>query len=667
LKIFKSITGELDPQSLILNLKETPLKITFPDGSSREYEAGTTPAQIAESIGPKLSKASLAAEVNGSLMDMTTPLQEEASVRFLTFDDEDGVDIFRHSSSHVMAQAVKRLYPEAKLAIGPPIQDGFYYDIDLGESINESDLKRIEKEMDRIVAQKIPFEREVLPRDKAIELFRKLGEAYKVEMIEEIDEDTVSVYRQGDFVDMCRGPHVPDTGYVKSYKLLHTAGAYWRGDEHKKMLQRLYGTSWFDKKDLKTYLDRLEEARKRDHRKLGRELDLFSIEEEAGPGLVIYHPKGALLRTLIEDLEKKEHLRRGYQIVMGPQLLKVDLWKKSGHWDNYRENMYFTEVEGAQYGMKPMNCVAHMLIYKSSIRSYRDLPLRYFELGTVHRHEKSGVLHGLLRVRGFTQDDAHILCTPQQLNSEIRGVITFVRDMMGVFGFEYEMEISTRPEKSIGSKEDWEKATRALMKALDDEEIPYKINEGDGAFYGPKIDVILKDAIGRMWQCATVQCDFALPDRFELEFVGADGERHRPIMLHRVILGSIDRFLGVLIEHFAGAFPAWMSPVQVKILTITDRSANYARSVAGRLREEGFRVELDLRNEKIGYKIREARLEKVPYMLILGDKEADTGTVALRHREDGDRGTVSLEDFVEGVRDQMAPPVIPYKEDRDSS
>jgi threonyl-tRNA synthetase len=657
----------LTRQGSILNLKETPLKITFPDGSSREYEAGTTPAQIAESIGPKLSKASLAAEVNGSLMDMTTPLQEEASVRFLTFDDEDGVDIFRHSSSHVMAQAVKRLYPEAKLAIGPPIQDGFYYDIDLGESINESDLKRIEKEMDRIVAQKIPFEREVLPRDKAIELFRKLGEAYKVEMIEEIDEDTVSVYRQGDFVDMCRGPHVPDTGYVKSYKLLHTAGAYWRGDEHKKMLQRLYGTSWFDKKDLKTYLDRLEEARKRDHRKLGRELDLFSIEEEAGPGLVIYHPKGALLRTLIEDLEKKEHLRRGYQIVMGPQLLKVDLWKKSGHWDNYRENMYFTEVEGAQYGMKPMNCVAHMLIYKSSIRSYRDLPLRYFELGTVHRHEKSGVLHGLLRVRGFTQDDAHILCTPQQLNSEIRGVITFVRDMMGVFGFEYEMEISTRPEKSIGSKEDWEKATRALMEALDDEEIPYKINEGDGAFYGPKIDVILKDAIGRMWQCATVQCDFALPDRFELEFVGADGERHRPIMLHRVILGSIDRFLGVLIEHFAGAFPAWMSPVQVKILTITDRSANYARSVAGRLREEGFRVELDLRNEKIGYKIREARLEKVPYMLILGDKEADTGTVALRHREDGDRGTVSLEDFVEGVRDQMAPPVIPYKEDRDSS
>ena len=639
------------------------MKITFPDGSSRDYEAGTTLAQVAESIGPKLAKASLAGEVNGSLMDMDTPIEEEASVRLLTFSDEEGVDIFRHSSSHVMAQAIKRLYPGAKLAIGPPIKDGFYYDIDVPESLNEDDLKRIEKEMDKIVSEKIPFTREVLPREKAIELFEQLGEEYKVELIKEIEDDTVSVYRQGDFVDMCRGPHLPDTGYVKSYKLLHTAGAYWRGDEHNKMLQRLYGTSWFDKKDLKTYLDRIEEAKKRDHRKLGRELDLFSIEEEAGPGLVIYHPKGALIRTLIEDLEKKEHLRRGYQIVMGPQMLKAELWKKSGHWDNYKENMYFTEVEGAQYGIKPMNCVAHMLIYKSSIRSYRDLPIRYFELGTVHRHEKSGVLHGLLRVRGFTQDDAHILCTPEQLNSEIRGVISFVQDMMGVFGFEYEMEISTRPEKSIGSEADWETATKALMQALDDEKIPYKINEGDGAFYGPKIDVILKDAIGRMWQCATVQCDFALPERFELEFIGADGDRHRPIMLHRVILGSIDRFLGVLIEHFAGAFPAWMSPVQVKILTITDRSANYARSVARTLREEGFRVESDLRNEKIGYKIREARLEKVPYMLILGDKEADTGTVAVRHREDGDRGSVSLVEFVEEVRDKMAPPVIPYKED----
>ncbi len=634
------------------------MKITFPDGASRDYDAGTTLTQIAQSIGSRLARESLAASVNGALVDMNTPLDEDSEVRFVTFKDEEGVDVFRHSSSHVMAQAVKRLYPEAALAIGPPIKDGFYYDIDVSQSINEDDLKRIEEEMAKIVSEKIPFTREVLPRDKAIELFTQLGESYKVEMINELADDNVSVYRQGDFVDMCRGPHVPDTGYVKVYKLLHTAGAYWRGDEHNKMLQRLYGTSWSDRKDLKAYLTRLEEARKRDHRKLGRELELFSIEEEAGSGLVIWHPKGALLRMILEDFEKREHLKRGYQIVMGPQMLKADLWKKSGHWDNYRENMYFTEVEGTQYGIKPMNCVAHMLIYKSAIRSYRDLPLRYFELGTVHRHEKSGVLHGLFRVRGFTQDDAHILCTPDQLNSEIRGVITFVRDVMAVFGFEYKMEISTRPEKSIGSEEDWNRATDALKQALDDDGIEYKINEGDGAFYGPKIDVILKDAIGRMWQCATVQCDFALPERFELEYVGADGERHRPIMLHRVILGSIDRFLGVLIEHYAGAFPAWLSPVQVKILTITDRSANYARSVAETLREEGFRVELDLRNEKIGYKIREARLEKVPYMLVIGDKEAETGAVAVRHREDGDRGAVSLDEFIEGVRSELAPPAI---------
>ena len=634
------------------------MKITFPDGTSRDYDSGATLAQIAESIGSGLARVALAASVNGALLDMDTPVDEDSQVRFVTFKDDEGVDIFRHSSSHVMAQAVKRLYPDAALAIGPPIEDGFYYDIDLDKSLNEEDLKRIEEEMKKIVSEKVPFTREVLPRDEAIALFEQLGESYKVELISELEDETVSVYRQGDFVDMCRGPHLPDTGYVKSFKLLHTAGAYWRGDEKNKMLQRLYGTSWSDKKDLKAYLNRLEEARKRDHRKLGRELDLFSIVEEAGPGLVIWHPRGALLRTILEDFEKKEHLKRGYQIVMGPQMLKADLWKKSGHWDNYKENMYFTEVEGTEYGIKPMNCVAHMLIYKSSIRSYRDLPIRYFEMGTVHRHEKSGVLHGLLRVRGFTQDDAHILCTPDQLNQEIRGVIAFVRDVMAVFGFEYEMEISTRPEKFIGSAEDWDSATDALKLALEDDGIEYKINEGDGAFYGPKIDVILKDAIGRMWQCATVQCDFALPERFELEYVGTDGARHRPIMLHRVILGSIDRFLGVLIEHYAGAFPAWLAPVQVKLLTITDRSANYARSVAETLREEGFRVEQDLRNEKIGYKIREARLEKIPYMLVIGDKEADTGAVAVRHREDGDRGVVSLDEFIEGVRGEMAPPII---------
>jgi len=634
------------------------LNITFPDGSSKEYPEGTTLGQIARDLGGRLASEALAAKVNGSLLDLDTPLREDTGVRFLTFADETGLDVFRHSSSHVMAQAVKRLYPEAKFAIGPPVEDGFYYDIDLPHRITEEDLKTIEEEMGRVVSEKIPFEREVLPREKALELFEGLGEDYKLELIRDLGEDTVSVYRQGDFVDLCRGPHVPNTGYIKSFKLLNIAGAYWRGDEHNKMLQRIYGTSWFDRKDLQAYLKRLEEAKKRDHRRLGRELDLFSILEEAGPGLVIYHPRGALVRTILEDFEKKEHLKRGYHIVMGPHMLKSDLWKQSGHWDNYRENMYFTEIEGVQYGIKPMNCLAHMLIYKSAIRSYRDLPLRYFELGTVHRHEKSGVLHGLLRVRGFTQDDAHILCTPEQVNAEIRGVIAFVRDVMKVFGFEYEMEISTRPEKFIGSPEDWEKATKALMDALEDEGIPYEVNEGDGAFYGPKIDVKLRDAIGRMWQCATVQCDFALPERFDLEYVGPDGEKHRPIILHRVILGSIDRFLGVLIEHYAGAFPAWLAPVQVKILTITDRSANYARSVAESLKKEGFRVEADLRNEKIGYKIREARLEKVPYMLIVGDKEADTGSVSVRHREDGDRGSLPLDDFINGVRGEMEPPRI---------
>ncbi|MBN2720027.1 MAG: threonine--tRNA ligase [Proteobacteria bacterium] len=637
---------------------ESVLNITFPDGSSKEYPEGTTLGQIARDLGGRLAAEALAAKVNGSILDLDTPLKEDTGVRFLTFNDETGLDVFRHSSSHVMAQAVKRLYPEAKFAIGPPVEDGFYYDIDLPHRITEEDLKTIEEEMGRVVSEKIPFERDVLSREKALELFEGLGEDYKLELIRDLGEDAVSIYRQGDFVDLCRGPHVPDTGYIKAFKLLNVAGAYWRGDEHNKMLQRIYGTSWFDRKDLAAYLKRLEEAKKRDHRRLGRELDLFSILEEAGPGLVIYHPRGALVRTILEDFEKKEHLKRGYHIVMGPHMLKSDLWKQSGHWDNYRENMYFTEIEGVQYGIKPMNCLAHMLIYKSAIRSYRDLPLRYFELGTVHRHEKSGVLHGLLRVRGFTQDDAHILCTPEQVNAEIRGVIAFVQDFMKVFGFEYEMEISTRPEKFIGSPEDWEKATKALMDALEDEGIPYEVNEGDGAFYGPKIDVKLRDAIGRMWQCATVQCDFALPERFDLEYVGPDGEKHRPIILHRVILGSIDRFLGVLIEHYAGAFPAWLAPVQVKILTITDRSANYARSVAESLKKEGFRVEADLRNEKIGYKIREARLEKVPYMLIVGDKEADTGSVSVRHREDGDRGSLPLDQFINGVRGEMEPPRI---------
>ncbi|MEE8319190.1 MAG: threonine--tRNA ligase [bacterium] len=641
-----------------LNSWRITLKITLPDGSQKEFSDNTTLSEIAVSIGARLGKESIAAVVDDRLVDLDIVPVNNSQVRFVTFDDPEGKDIFRHSASHVMAQAVKRLFPGTELAIGPSIEDGFYYDFEFPDTITEEDLPRIEEEMNRIVSQKIPYTREELPRDDAIKMFKDLGEAYKVELIEEIDDETVSIYRQDDFVDMCRGPHVPDTGYIKSFALLSLAGAYWRGDEKNKMLQRIYGTAYPKKKTLKEHLNRLEEAKKRDHRRLGRELDLFSIVEEAGPGFVIYHPKGALVRTILEDFEKAEHLKRGYDIVVGPQLLKLDLWKKSGHFENYRENMYFTEVEGTQYGIKPMNCLAHMLIYKSRIRSYRDLPIRYFELGTVYRHEKSGVLHGLFRLRGFTQDDAHILCTPDQLNSEIRGVISLVIDVMGVFGFEYEFEVSTRPEKSIGTEEDWEKATSALLEALEDENLPYTVNQGDGAFYGPKIDVKLKDAIGRMWQCATIQCDFALPERFDLHFVGKDGARHRPIMLHRVILGSIDRFLGVLIEHYAGAFPVWLSPVQVKVLTITDKSANYAESVAGTLKKQGFRVETDLRNEKIGYKIREARLEKIPYMLIIGEKEAASGAVSVRHREDGDRGAVSLDSFIDSVRDEIALPTL---------
>ncbi len=634
------------------------MKIKFPDGSQREFSEGTTLDQIAASIGGRLAKESLAADVDGQLLDLSTSLDGDAEVKFVTFKDPEGKDIFRHSASHVMAQAVKRLFPGTKLAIGPSIENGFYYDFDLPEKVTEDDLKRIEKEMNSITSEGIAYEREELSSEDAIGMFESMGEDYKVEMIRDLDTEQISVYRQGDFVDMCRGPHVPSTGFIKSFALLSLAGAYWKGDEKNKMLQRIYGTAYPKKKALSEHLNRIEEAKKRDHRRLGKELELFSIEDEAGPGFVIYHPKGALVRTILEDFEKAEHLKRGYQIVVGPQLLKLDLWKKSGHFENYRENMYFTEVEDTQYGIKPMNCLAHMLIFKSRIRSYRDLPIRYFELGTVYRHEKSGVLHGLFRLRGFTQDDAHILCTPEQLNSEIRGVISFVRDVMGVFGFEFELEISTRPEKSIGSDEDWERATDALVRSLDDENLPYGINEGDGAFYGPKIDVKLRDAIGRMWQCATIQCDFALPERFDLHYVGQDGERHRPIMLHRVILGSIDRFLGVLIEHYAGAFPGWLSPVQVKVLTITDKSANYAEAVAGTLKTHGFRVELDLRNEKIGYKIREARLEKIPYMLIIGEREAATGAVSVRHREDGDRGVMPLDGFIESVLDEIQVPVL---------
>jgi threonyl-tRNA synthetase len=495
-----------------------------------------------------------------------------------------------------------------------------------------------------------------MSREEAVALFRDKGESYKVELINDLPEDikTVTIYSQGRYVDLCRGPHIPSTGMIKAFKLLSVAGAYWRGDERNKMLQRIYGTGFASEAALAEYLRIVEEAKKRDHRKLGRDLDLFQVNDEAGPGLIIFHPKGTMLRTVIEDWERKEHLKRGYEMVMGPQILKVDLWKKSGHFDHYRENMYFTEVEKQGYGIKPMNCLSHMLIYKSKIRSYRDLPLRYFELGTVHRHEKTGVLHGLIRVRQFTQDDAHILCTPEQLNSEIIGIANFVSYAMKIFGFDYDVELSTRPEKSIGSDEDWEMATSALKDALRVNKMVYEINEGDGAFYGPKIDFKIKDALNRKWQCATIQCDFTLPERFDLSYIGADGEKHRPVMLHRVILGSIERFMGVLIEHHAGAFPVWLSPVQAVLMTVTDRHIPYGEEVFIKLSDAGIRVERDFRNEKLGYKIREAQIQKTPYMLVIGDREMESNRVSPRERSGKDLGAIGVNEFIGLVKEKCA-------------
>ncbi len=632
----------------------TQLRIALPDGSEKEVQAGSTPIDIARSISENLARLAVAARVDGQIVDLDFPLDRDAHLELVTLNSPAGLEVYRHSAAHLMAQAVKALYGDkVQVTIGPAIENGFYYDFYSPEhTFSPEDFAAIEKKMEELAAADLPIRREEISRDSAIACFQAMGEAFKVQLIEDLPNAMVSLYRQGDFVDLCRGPHLPSTGRIKAFKLTSVAGAYWRGDEKNPMLQRLYATAFPDKKELKAYLARLEEAKKRDHRKLGRELDLFSFNDEAGAGLVIWHPKGALLRTLLEDFERREHLKRGYEIVMGPQILRTDLWKTSGHYENYRENMYFTEVDEQSYGIKPMNCLAHMLIYKSRKRSYRDLPLRYFELGTVHRHEKSGVLHGLLRVRGFTQDDAHILCTPEQLDAEIKGVLQFVQDVMGIFGFEYEMEISTRPEKSIGSDVDWERAIQALMNALKDSGLPFEINEGDGAFYGPKIDIKLKDALDRKWQCATIQCDFTLPERFDLTYVGSDGEKHRPVMVHRVILGAIERFVGVLIEHFAGNFPLWISPVQAVVVNVTDNQAEYAAQVYEALREEGIRVQKDLRNEKLGFKIREAQMEKVPYMLVVGDKEVAEGTVAPRHRSGKNLDPMSPADFVRFVKDE---------------
>ncbi len=594
----------------------------------------------------------VAAYLNGHLVDLSHTLEEDADLRPVNTDSPEGLDILRHSASHIMAQAVKALFPEAKVAIGPAIESGFYYDFEVDRPFTQEDLERIEAKMGQIVGEKLPFHRKVLSREDAVRFFETVGEKYKIELIESFEDPTVSIYEQGGFVDLCRGPHIPDTGYLKAYKLTSVAGAYWRGDERNAMLQRIYGTAFPDRDSLKKYMLFLEEAQRRDHRRLAKELDLFSFSDEVGAGMVIYHPKGALIRHILEVFEKQEHLRRGYHLVMGPTLLKTDLWKRSGHFDHYRENMYFTEIDEQSYGIKPMNCLSHMLIYKSRVRSYRDLPIRYFELGTVHRHEKSGVLHGLLRVRQFTQDDAHILCTPDQLHQEIQSIIDFVIDVMGIFGFSYEMEISTRPEKAIGTDADWERATNALIGALEGKGFPYSTCEGEGAFYGPKIDVKLRDALDRRWQCATIQCDFTLPERFDLHYVGDDGNRHRPVMVHRVILGAIERFLGVLIEHYAGAFPTWLAPLQAILVTVTDAQQSFAREVYEKLRNAGVRVELDDRNEKLGYKIREAQSQKIPYMLVVGDREVQAGGISPRRRDGVQLELVSPEGFVAMVEQE---------------
>jgi threonyl-tRNA synthetase len=630
------------------------ITVTLPDGTAKTLASGATVRDLAAAIGAGLAKASIAGKVDGALVDLSAPLNDGARVEIVTEKSPDALEIIRHSTSHLMAQAVKALLPSAKVTIGPAIENGFYYDFDVDTPFSPDDLEKIEAKMKELAKADLPIERQVLTKSEALAMFAAMGESYKVELIDDLDVETVSVYRQGDFVDLCRGPHLPSTSWAKAFKILSVAGAYWRGDEKRKMLQRIYGTAFVDRKELDAYLERLEEAKRRDHRKLGRELDLFSFSDEVGAGFAIWHPKGALLRTILEDFERKEHLKRGYDIVVGPQILKTELWQRSGHYDNYRENMYFTEVDEQGFGIKPMNCLSHMMIYKSHLRSYRDLPLRFFELGTVHRHERAGVLHGLLRVRCFTQDDAHILCTPEQLDDEIKSVISFVSDVMGIFGFEFDMELSTRPEKSIGSDEDWERATNALLGALRDSGRPFDINEGDGAFYGPKIDIKLRDCLDRKWQCATIQCDFTLPERFDLTYIDASGEKRRPVMVHRVILGSIERFIGVLIEHFAGNFPVWLAPVQAVVLTVTDNQIPYAQQVYDELRSRGVRVQKDFRNEKLGFKVREAQLQKIPYMLVIGDKEVASATVAPRFRDGKNLASMTPVEFVDFMAAEAA-------------
>ena len=630
------------------------MKITLKDGSVKEYAQAMSVLDIASDISAGLARVACAGEVDGERVDLRTVVDKDCTLNILTAKDEGGLATLRHTASHVMAQAIKRLYPEAKLAIGPSIADGFYYDIDFASPIAAEDLEKIEAEMKKIVKEALPIERFTLPRNEAIALMKEKEEPYKVELIEDLPEgEEISFYRQGDFTDLCAGPHLMNTKEVgKAYKLTSIAGAYWRGDEHNKMLTRIYATAFSKKEELEAYLNMLEEAKKRDHRKLGKELGLFMMHD-AGPGFPFFLPKGMVLKNTLLDYWRQLHKKAGYVEISTPIILNRSLWETSGHWDHYKNNMYTTVIDGQDYAIKPMNCPGGVLTYASEPRSYRDLPLRMGELGIVHRHEKSGQLHGLMRVRCFTQDDAHIFMTPEQIKDEIMGVAKLINEVYTLFGFKYHVELSTRPEDSMGSDEDWEMATEGLRSALDALGLDYVVNEGDGAFYGPKIDFHLVDAIGRTWQCGTIQLDFQLPQRFELEYQGADGEKHRPIMIHRVVFGSIERFIGILIEHFAGAFPTWLAPVQVKVLPISDKYADYAEKVRKQLDDAGIRVEVDTRAEKIGYKIREAQMQKVPYMVIVGQKEEEEGLVSVRSRFAGDEGQKNPEEFIKALKEEI--------------
>ena len=626
------------------------MKITLKDGSSKEYAQSMSVIDIAKDISEGLARVATAGEVDGEVVDLRTVIDKDCELNILTFNDEKGKGAFRHTTSHIMAQAIKRLYPDTKLAIGPSIEDGFYYDIDRETPLVAEDLEKIEAEMKKIVKEDLPIKQYTMPRAEAIAYFKEKDEPYKVELIEDLPEDSViSFYSQGEFTDLCAGPHLMSTKPVKAFKLTSLAGAYWRGSEKNKMLQRVYGTSYPKKAELEEYLHMMEEAKKRDHRKLGKELGLFMMREE-GPGFPFFLPKGMELKNQLLDYWREIHKKAGYVEISTPIMLSRHLWETSGHWDHYKDNMYTTVIDDEDFAIRPMNCPGVILVYESEPRSYRDLPLRMGELGLVHRHEKSGQLHGLMRVRCFTQDDAHIFMTPEQVRDEIKGVVKLINEVYSLFGFKYHVELSTRPEDSMGSDEDWDMATEALRGALDDLGLPYVVNEGDGAFYGPKIDFHLEDSIGRTWQCGTIQLDFQLPLRFNLEYTGADGEKHRPIMIHRVIFGSIERFIGILIEHFAGAFPTWLAPVQVKVLPISDKYMDYAQKVLDELNNSGVRAEIDTRAEKIGYKIREAQMKKIPYMLVVGAKEEEDGLVSVRSRFEGDEGQKSLTDFLAAIK-----------------